>query len=106
MTGPRILYVQYTNPAAYPPLEQGATELARAGCEVLFVGVDSRAVSTFHLTPNPRIACELFEAEPGRGWASKSHFARFTAWVVARARAYQPDYVYASDIMAAPAGWL
>jgi glycosyltransferase involved in cell wall biosynthesis len=106
MTAPRILYVQYTNPAAYPPLEQGATELVKAGGEVLFLGVDSRAVRALRLAPHPRIACELFDADPTGGWALKWHFVRFTAWVVARALDYKADYVYASDIMATPAGWL
>lgn len=105
MTAPRILYVQYTNPAAYPNLAQGATQLADAGADVLFLGVDSDAVRAFTLAPHPRIACELFEADP-KGWALKWHFVRFTAWIVTRALDYKPDYVYASDIMAAPAGWL
>ena len=106
MTPTRILYVQYTNPAAYPPLEQGATQLADAGCEVLFLGVDDPAVRALQLAPHPRIACELFDTVPTGGWALKWHFVRFTAWVVARALEYKPDYVYASDIMATPAGWL
>lgn len=106
MAATRVLYVQYTNPAAYPPLEQGATVLAVAGCEVLFLGVNSRAVRGLQLAPHPRIASELFDADPSGGWPLKSHFARFTAWIVARATAFAPDYVYASDIMAAPAAWL
>ena len=35
---PRILYVQYTNPAGYPPLEHSSRMLADAGWEVLFLG--------------------------------------------------------------------
>lgn len=106
MTPTRILYVQYTNPAAYPPVEQGATQLADAGCEVLLLGVDDYDVRALRLAPHPRIACELFGTDHKRGWALKWHFVRFTAWVVARALQYRPDYVYVSDIMAAPAGWL
>jgi glycosyltransferase involved in cell wall biosynthesis len=106
MTGPRVLYVQYTNPAAYPPLEQGATELATAGCDVTFLGVDSGPVRALHLAAHPRIAVELFSADPAGGWAQKWHFIRFNAWVLARVLQHKPDYVYASDIMATPLGWL
>ena len=34
----RILYVQFTNPAAYPPLEHSARILADAGWDVMFLG--------------------------------------------------------------------
>ena len=32
----RVVYVQYTNPAAYPPLEHSSRILADAGWQVLF----------------------------------------------------------------------
>ena len=34
----RILYVQYTNPAGYPPLEHSSRILADAGWSALFLG--------------------------------------------------------------------
>lgn len=34
----RILYIQYTNPAGYPPLEHSSRILAQADWEVLFLG--------------------------------------------------------------------
>jgi glycosyltransferase involved in cell wall biosynthesis len=106
MTPTRVLYIQYTNPAAYPPLEQGATQLADAGCAVLFLGAQTRAVRSLQLPPHPRITCTLFDGDVTGGWRLKWHFLRFTAWSVARALRYRPDWVYVSDIMAAPAGWL
>ena len=106
MSGTRVLYVQYTNPAAYPPLEQGAAQLADAGCEVLFLGTRSRAVASLRLAPHPRITCTLLEGDATEGWQLKRHFVRFTTWVVRQARQYRPDWVYVSDIMGAPAGWI
>jgi hypothetical protein len=34
----KILYLQYTNPAAYPPLEHNSRILANEGWQVLFLG--------------------------------------------------------------------
>jgi glycosyltransferase involved in cell wall biosynthesis len=106
MTPTRILYVQYTNPAAYPPLEQGATQLADAGCAVSFLGAQGRAVRSLQLPPHPRITCTLFDGQANGGWRLKWHFIRFTAWVVDRVRRERPDWVYVSDLMGAPAGWI
>lgn len=106
MTPVRVLYVQYTNPAAYPPLEQGATQLADAGCDVLFLGTPGRASASLRLASHPRIACLLFDGEQKQGWALRWHFARFTAWVVRQAGQFRPDWAYVSDVMGAPAGLL
>jgi glycosyltransferase involved in cell wall biosynthesis len=106
MSGTRVLYVQYTNPAAYPPLEQGATQLADAGCDVLFLGARARAVESLHLAMHPRIRCTLFEGDAVRGWRLKWHFIRFTAWIMRQTRQYRPDWVYVSDVMGTPAGWI
>ena len=38
----RVLYVQYTNPGAYPPLVRGAQLLAESGAEVLMLGTRVR----------------------------------------------------------------
>lgn len=106
MTPARILYLQYTNPAAYPPLEQGARQLADEGCTVVFVGAEDRAVRSMQLAPHPRITSALLGSGAAGGWRLKWHFVRFTAWAVGRARRDRPDWVYVSDIMGAPAGWI
>lgn len=104
MSATRILYVQYTNPAAYPPLEQGARQLADAGCDVLFLGAHDHASASLQLAAHPRIECRLFDRDAAGGWRLKWNFVGFTAWVVRHARRYRPDWVYVSDVMAAPAG--
>src|SRR5262245_35555775 len=37
------------------------------------------------------------------GWRQKVHYARFVAWAAAEARAFRPDWIYASDPLACPA---
>ena len=51
----RILYIQYTNPAGYPPLEHSSRLLANAGCEVLFLGTGALGAEALRFPPHPRI---------------------------------------------------
>jgi glycosyltransferase involved in cell wall biosynthesis len=98
---PRVLYVQYTNPAAYPPLQHSASILAAAGCEVRLVGTGVAGERlTFRESDRVRVA--LMPFEPG-GWRQKVHYAQFASWVAAEARQWQPDWVYVSDPLACPA---
>lgn len=97
----RILYVQYYNPAAYPPLEHSSHVLAGAGWSVRFLGARLGVVGALELPPHPRIEVrELPEAAPG--WRQKLNYLRFCLWVVANVLAWRPRWVYASDVMAAP----
>jgi glycosyltransferase involved in cell wall biosynthesis len=95
------LYVQYTNPAAYPPLQHSASILASAGCEVRLVGTGA-ASERLRFQESDRVRVTLMPFEPG-GWRQKVHYARFASWVAAEAREWQPDWVYVSDPLACPA---
>jgi glycosyltransferase involved in cell wall biosynthesis len=96
-----VLYVQYTDPAAYPPLEHGARLLAEAGCAVRFIGLDVTN-RRMQLAPHPRVAVNLLDGAPP-GWRQKVQFLRFV-WSAAReARRWRPSWIYASDTLAAPA---
>ena len=44
-------YLQYGNPAAYPPLERSATQLSNAGWNVLFLGAHTAGVESLTLPP-------------------------------------------------------
>ena len=39
MSARRVLYVQFTNPAGYPPLLHSSALVAEHGCEVQFLGI-------------------------------------------------------------------
>ncbi|HYN10668.1 MAG TPA: glycosyltransferase [Vicinamibacterales bacterium] len=98
---PRVMYVQYTNPAAYPPLEHSASILAAAGCEVRLVGTGA-ANEPLRFQQSDRVRVALMPFEPA-GWRQKLHYAQFANWVAGEARQWQPDWVYVSDPLACPA---
>jgi glycosyltransferase involved in cell wall biosynthesis len=98
---PRVLFLQYTNPAAYPPLIRSSRLLADAGCEVLFAGAESQHVRTLALPPHSGIRVKLLPAA-GEGWQLKLHYLWFCLWALIQAVRFRPQWVYASDIMSAP----
>lgn len=102
----RICYVQYTNPAGYPPLEHSARILADRGWEVLFLGIGaSGAADSFQFAEHPRIRTERWSYS-GPGWRQKAHYAGFCLWTVWRAWRCNARWIYASDPLACPAAWL
>jgi glycosyltransferase involved in cell wall biosynthesis len=101
---PRVLYVQYTNPGAYPPIHHSARQLADAGFEVLMLGT-VRDRDPLTVPQYDGIKVKLMRFEPA-GWRQKVHYARFAAWIVRKALEYRPTWVYASDPLSCPAAWL
>ena len=105
MTRNRILYLQYGNPAAYPPLERSATQLSNAGWDVLFLGAHTAGVEALTLVPRPRTRVVLLSTSRG-GWRLKLHYLWFCVWASWRAVRYWPRWIYASDVMSAPVALL
>jgi glycosyltransferase involved in cell wall biosynthesis len=98
---PRVLYVQYTNPAGYPPLVHSARILARAGALVRFLGAP--VVGTEALAIEPHRGVEEMRLRPRpRGWRQRLHYAQYLLWVVAWALRWRPDWIYASDPLSCP----
>lgn len=96
----RVLYVQYTNPAGYPPLLHSARLLADQGFSILFLGTDALADSlTF--PRHERVDVRLMSFRPG-GWRQKVHYVRFALWVIATAASWRPSWIYASDPLSSP----
>lgn len=93
----RILYIQYTNPNAYPPLEHGSQILAERGWQVRFIGTrssgDSNAIK-FKEIPN-RIVQLTSYCPPG--WLQKLHYVRYLVWCWLTVIFRRPQVVYASD---------
>lgn len=97
----RIVYAQYTNPAGYPSLEHSARMLADAGWQVLFLGTRAPH-DEMRFRPHPRIATrELPFQAPG--WRQKFHFIFFCLWVASWSVKFRADWLYASDMLSAPA---
>jgi glycosyltransferase involved in cell wall biosynthesis len=101
----RILYVQYSNPAGYPPLEHSSRLLADAGWRVLFLGAGAPGTEALRLPAHPRIAVRRLPFCPP-GWRQKLHYAWFAAWAAAWALRWRPGWVYASDHLACPVALL
>jgi len=97
MTG-RVLYLQYTNPAGYPPLQHSSRILADAGWEVLFLGAEAQGVNKLHFPPHERITVKTMPfCAPG--WRQKLHYLRFCLWSLREARRWRPHWVYASEML-------
>ena len=105
----RILYIQYTNPAGYPPLEHSARSLVAEGWEVLFLGVTIPESQALKFPAEAGLTVRLLPAcQPG--WRQKLNFAWFILWTLGWAIRWRPTAVYASDALSCPAalavsGW-
>ncbi len=95
--GRKILYCQYTNPGAYPPLEHCSRILANRGWDVRFLGVGMIGAESLAFPPHARIRVSSFGSCPP-GWRQKLHYIRYTLWVAWRALRDRPDVLYCSDL--------
>lgn len=101
----RVLYIQYTNPAGYPPLEHSSRILANAGWRVLFLGTGAEGAGALRFPEHPGIAVRQMPFRPP-GWRQKLHYARFCVWVAVWALRWRPRWIYASEMLACPPAWL
>jgi len=97
----RILFLQYTNPGGYPPLEHSSRLLARAGWEVEFCGIKSRSSANLEFAPFPRVRQRSLPYQ-APGLAQKLHYLRFGLWCLWHALRWRPHWLYASDALATP----
>src|SRR5690349_1863031 len=97
----RVLYVQYSNPYAFPPLMRGAQLLADAGAEVRMLGVGLPGTSALDWPHYPGVDVRMMSEVP-TGWRLKAHYARYAAWVARESARWRPDWIYASDLYASP----
>ncbi len=94
----RILYIQYTNPAAYPPLEHSSQILTSRGWEAEFCGLKGRGGASLELPPNPRVSVRQMNwCNPGM--KQKFHYLFFHIWIAWRAWRFRPHWIYCSDAL-------
>jgi glycosyltransferase involved in cell wall biosynthesis len=97
----RILYLSYTNPTAYPPLEHSSRILAEAGWQVRFLGTGSLGADDLRFPPHPNIRVRLLPyCKPG--WKQKVHYVLYCCWVLGWVLFWRPRWVYASDHLVGP----
>ena len=97
----RVLYVQYTNPAGYPPLQHSSRILADAGWNVLFLGTGAAGANALEFPSHHNIVVRRM-AFCGEGWRQKLHYLKFSAWALWIVLAWRPAWIYASDPLACP----
>lgn len=100
-----ILYIQYNNPGAYPPLENSSQILAGRGFQVWMFGVQSPDTIRLVLPETPGIRLELM-APAGLPLFRKLAYPRFLFFSLLRVLTRNPNWIYVSDPMAAPIGWI
>lgn len=94
---PRIVYIQYTNPGAYPPLVHSSRILAGRGWHVLFLGTGARGANELTIPEHPNIQCKQKAFCPP-GWRQKLHYVWFSFWCLFWVFRWKPDWIYASDL--------
>jgi glycosyltransferase involved in cell wall biosynthesis len=96
-----ILYIQYTNPAAYPPLQHSSRILAAANWQVIFLGsgVDIAENLSFPIHPNVKVY-QIPSCPPG--WRQKLHYFQYSLWIFLSVLRWRPQWIYASDLLSCP----
>jgi glycosyltransferase involved in cell wall biosynthesis len=100
-----VVYLQYTDPAVYPPIQHSAGILAEAGWNVVVLGIRVPDVARLEFPKHPRIEVRLTDPA-GAGWRQKLHYLRFCGWALAWVIRRRASWVYASDALTSPPGWL
>ncbi len=95
----KVLFLQYTNPAAYPPLEHVAEILTREDWRILFLGTLSDTAETLRFQSHASVDVKHMTSVSS-GWKQKFNYLRFIVWAVFWAIRWRPDWVYASDLLA------
>jgi len=101
-----ILYVQYTNPAIYSPMEHSGLILLKAGWDVRYFGIQSEGQSKRVTFSEPLAGRVILWKRQPPGFKQKLHFVAFTLMALWMAMRRRPAWVYCSDLMSCPAVWL
>jgi glycosyltransferase involved in cell wall biosynthesis len=101
----RVLYVQFADPAAYPPIEHSSHILAEKGWDVLLLGTDAFGSQELVLSRHPRITLKNIPLR-NTGWLLKAQYVFFFFWCLYWAIVWKPAWIYASDPLASPVVWL
>jgi glycosyltransferase involved in cell wall biosynthesis len=98
----RIMYLQFADPANYPPLEHSSRLLAERDWQVLMLGAKLLGDQNIKLQPHPRIVTRNLVQVKGRR-LQKIQYLYFLAWSILWGAIWRPDWIYASDPLCLPA---
>jgi glycosyltransferase involved in cell wall biosynthesis len=98
----RVLFIQATEPASYPPLIHASTLMAEANWNVVFLSAPI-ADKSLVLPSHPRITVRAMRTRPSHvmGKANYARYFKAAAWLSAR---FRPNVIYASDPLGAAPG--
>jgi glycosyltransferase involved in cell wall biosynthesis len=100
----RVLYIQFTDPAVYPPVEHSSRLLADRGWEVLILGAATRGDPLLRLPAHSRIRVRKIRmVQSGR--RQKIQFILFFLTTLYWAWWWRPEWIYASDLFAGAVAW-
>lgn len=95
----RVVYLQFTNPAGYPPLEHSTRILADEGFDVLVLGARAGGTDTLRLPDHPRIKVRQWQPQAA-GTLQKLNYLAFVVWAVTKTLGHRTKLIYASDSLA------
>lgn len=102
---PKAVYIQFTNPELYPPLEHGSRILVSNGWTCFFYGRRHAMTGTIAFPP-----LDGRKVEAMLKWSmrlpSKVEYLIYVAWVAFKVTVHRPDVIYTSDPLSAPIGLL
>lgn len=101
----RILYIQYANPGAYPPIQHSSKILAENGYDVRIIGIRTRGTESLRFDSSNRVCVRLMRDCPP-GLFQKLHYLGFCGWLIWTVLRWRPTWVYVSDALAAPVGYI
>ncbi len=101
----RILYIQYTNPGGYPPLEHSSSILSEAGAEVVVLGTTAAGTKQMTWPDRPGVQVEIM-AKRESGIRHKVDYLRYVIRVLRYLTRQRPQWLYVSDALVAPIGLL
>lgn len=98
----RIIYVQFADPAAYPPLEHSSALLAGRGWDVMLLGARGKLDLEFPERSGVRVKKIRVR---GGGWTQKLQYLAFFCWLLFWTWWARPQWIYASEALACPLAW-
>lgn len=105
MSNNRILYVQFANPAAYPPLQHSSRILADEGNKVFFLGTKGQSTNQLEFPKHENIKVRKIGSR-SPGLLQKLNYLCFILSVYVMALLWRPKWIYFSDPLSTPAGML
>ena len=96
-----VVYVQYTNPGGYPPLEHSSDVFISRGLRTLFLGVEIKSLNGLDFPGRAGREVRLLPwAEPGL--RRKFLYLWFLVWTIAICIKRRPALIYCSDAYSCP----